>query len=103
MFSVATPPPSPSLCSLYLFNLCLLWHCQLTVITLFCVLICVRAKVSLQQVEVAQSNLQTSRKSSQKIAKYSQQAVQAVIKEEEREKWRERDDNDAELKVIECR
>lgn len=95
---------SPSLCLyfslfLYLFNLCLLWHCQLTVITLFCVLICVRAKVSLQQVEVAQSNLQTSRKSSQKIAKYSQQAVQAVIKEGEGEK----DDNDAELKVIECR
>lgn len=84
---------------LYLFNLCLLWHCQLTVITLFCVLICVRAKVSLQQVEVAQSNLQTSRKSSQKIAKYSQQAVQAVIKKGEGE----RDDNDAELKVIECR
>lgn len=49
------PFPVSCICSV-LFNFCLLWHCQLTLITLFCVLICLRAKVSCNKLQSCQGN-----------------------------------------------
>lgn len=62
----------PISCFLYLFcsvlfNFCLLWHCQLTLITLFCVLICLRAKVSCNKLQSCQgSKLKLAEKAARK-------------------------------------